>query len=258
VTTLARSASLAALAAALAIPASARPPADDLPTPPKSGTIVTAGQNKMQLAAARKLSQNNLKQIALAFLNYESANGSYPGAGIYDKSGKVGLSWRVTILPYVEQAPLYKEFKLDEPWDSDHNKALIAKMPKLYAPPKGAEVASGLTYYRVFTGPDTVFPPAPPNGKAGLPAPGIKIVAITDGTSNTVSVAEAADPVIWTKPDELVYDPKKPTPKLGGVFEGGFHVAMCDGSVRYLPAKIDDKVLRAIITANGGEVVDIP
>src|SRR5206468_510550 len=120
--------------------------ADDLPTPPKSGTIVTAGQTKQQLAAARSLSQGKLKQIALAFHNYHATYNYFP-AGIYDKDGKVGLSWRVQILPYIEQAPLYKEFKLDEPWDSDHNKALIAKMPKLYAPPKGAEVANGLTYY---------------------------------------------------------------------------------------------------------------
>src|SRR5207244_69738 len=96
-TRLAWSVTLAAVAAALTV--SARPPADDLPTPPKSGTIVTAGQTKQQLAAARSLSQGKLKQIALAFHNYHATYNYFP-AGIYDKDGKVGLSWRVQILPY--------------------------------------------------------------------------------------------------------------------------------------------------------------
>src|SRR5262245_41268665 len=211
-TRLARSAPLWLLAALLAaLPAPAQ--TDDLPKPPKPGTIVTAGQEKPQLAAARQLSQNNLKQIALGFHATHDTYGAFPG-GIYDKTGKVGLSWRVAILPFVDQVALYKEFKLDEPWNSEHNKKLIAKMPKLYAPPKGAEVANGLTYYRAFSGAGTILPPPPAGaGKAGQMAPGVKIVAITDGTSNTVMAAEAAEPVIWTKPDELEYDPKKPLPK---------------------------------------------
>jgi hypothetical protein len=254
-TPLARITPLLLLAALPAVPAARA--ADDLPTPPKAGTIVTAGQEKTAIAAARSRSTNNLKQIALSFHNHHDVNQSMP-SGIYGPGGKVGLSWRVQILPYIEETPLYKEFKLDEPWDSDHNKKLIGRMPKLFAPPKGAEVANGLTYYRAFSGPGTVIPPAPPNGKAGQPVPGIRITAITDGTSNTFLVAEAADPVVWTKPDELAYDPAKPTPKLGGLFEAGFNVAMCDGSVRFLPKNTDDKIIRALITANGGEVVRIP
>src|SRR5438128_2684787 len=83
------------LAAFPAIPSSARA-ADDLPTPPKAGTIVTAGQEKVVIAAARTRSSNNLKQIALSFHIYHDSYGYLP-AGIYGKDSKVGLSWRVQI-----------------------------------------------------------------------------------------------------------------------------------------------------------------
>lgn len=251
-----RYAPLIALTVVLAAPSAARP-ADDLPTPPKSGTIVTAGQDRLAVSAARSRSANSLKQIALAFHNFESAYAFFP-AGISGPHGEVGLSWRVQVLPYIEQQELYKEFKLDEAWDSAHNRKLIAKMPKLYAPPKGETVAEGLTYYRSFSGPSTLMPPPREKGKAGLALPGTKIAAISDGTSNTFLAAEAADPVMWTKPDELEYNATKPVPKLGGIFEGGFNAAMCDGAVRFLPSTIDDKTLRALITINNGENVRIP
>jgi hypothetical protein len=226
------------------------------PSPP---ILIAAGSPRT--AAARAASELNLKQIALAFANFESTFGSFP-AGIYDKAGqKMNLSWRVAILPFVEQQALYQQFKFDEPWDSDSNKKLIEKMPKLYAAPT-TDPERGLTYYRGFTGRGTVLDPQPgrPGGAPGNPnnAFGLKLLQITDGTSNTVAVAEARDPVIWTKPDELAYDAAKPVPKLGGVFDSGFHVAFCDGTVRFLPKTIDEKTLRALITANGGEVVQIP
>ena len=82
-----------------------------------------------------------------------------------------------------------------------------------------------------------------------------KITDMTDGTSNTLMVAEAAEPVIWTKPDDLAFDPDKPLPKLGGHFPGGFNAAFMDGSVRFLHQTMSEKTLKALITRNGGEVV---
>jgi hypothetical protein len=78
-------------------------------------------------------SQNNLKQIGIAIHNYHDTNNKMP-ADIVDKDGKAILSWRVLLLPYLEEEPLYKEFKLDEPWDSKTNKALIERIPKTFAP----------------------------------------------------------------------------------------------------------------------------
>jgi hypothetical protein len=211
----------------------------------------------VRVAPARANSNNNLKEIAIAFHNFmDTMGGGFP-AGIYDASGKtVGLSWRVAILPYVEQDALYRQFKLNEPWDSPNNKKLIEKMPKLYAVQGGPDLNQGLTYYRTFAGKGTLFPP-PTGGQPGGPAFGLKPQQVTDGMSNTLLVVEARDPVIWTKPDELAYDPAKP-PKVGGVFGAGFNVAFCDASTRFIPKTIDEKTLRALITPNGGEVVQIP
>jgi hypothetical protein len=148
------------------------------------------------------------------------------------------------LLPYIEEDELYKQFKRDEPWDSEHNKKLIDKIPKLFAPIRG-KAEKGETFYLSFA------------GKHGFLKPGgMQLAAIADGTSNTLMVAEAAKPVVWTKPDDMEFDGKT-VPKLGGMFDGDFHAVFCDGFVRKLPKKLDADVLKAIITVAGGEVVDL-
>src|SRR5580692_2246885 len=147
-------------------------------------------------------SKNNLKQIVLAFHNYHETNNQFPG-DILDKDGKPLLSWRVAILPFLEEEKLYKEFKLDEPWDSDNNKKLIEKMPKLYAPVR-VKAKAGETFYQVFTGENALF--------GGKKKPSIP-ASIPDGTSTTGMVFEAGEPVIWSKPADLPFDAKKPLPK---------------------------------------------
>ena len=195
---------------------------------------------------ARNTSVNNLRQIALAVHNYADSNGHLPGAAIYSEDGTPLLSWRVAILPYIEQDHLYKQFKPDEPWDSPHNKKLLAYMPKLYAPVAGQVKDKHSTFYQVFTGKGTVFP----GPKA------IRFADITDGTSNTLMVVEAGEAVPWTRPAELRYAADRRLPALGGMFVGGFNAAFVDGSVRFIKDTTDAKILRALITRNGGEKVD--
>src|SRR5262249_19554003 len=137
-------------------------------------------------------SSNNLKLIGIGFHAFHDANGVLPN-NIYTKDYKPLLSWRVAILPYVEQEELYKEFKLDEPWDSENNKKLIAKMPRVYAPVR-VKAKPGETYYQVFTGDKTLF-----TAKAGgkeFPRR-TRLVDVTDGTANTGMVFEAGEPVVW-------------------------------------------------------------
>jgi prepilin-type processing-associated H-X9-DG protein len=195
-------------------------------------------------AARRAQCVNNLKQMALAFHNYHSANNSFPAHAIYSKDGKPLLSWRVAILPYIEQEPLYREFHLDEPWDSPHNKALIERMPPTYACPT-APVQRGMTPYQVAVGKGAMF-----EGKQG-----IGIAEVTDGTSNTILVAESKTPVTWTKPDDLELDPDGPPPRIGSYHPGGANTAFADGSVRFIKDTINQGVLRALFTRNGGEVI---
>jgi hypothetical protein len=209
-------------------------------------TLPTLGRDDPPIFTKKELrtASNNLKQIALANLNFESAYGYLPG-DIVDKAGKPLLSWRVAILPYLDQTDLYNSFKMDEPWDSPTNKKLIEKIPKTYTPVRG-KAKAGETFCQVFVGENTLFGP---NKKP-------KIVSITDGTSNTGSVFEAGDPVIWTKPADLPFDEKKPLPKLGGMFDGEFHVAMCDGSVRLLKKNPDEQQLKYLIMPADGNIID--
>ena len=207
-----------------------------------------------RVAARRAQSTNNLKQIGLAMHNFHSSNDHFPG-DIRDKEGKPLLSWRVAILPFVEQQALFNEFHLDEPWDSPHNKALLERMPLLYSVPSGVAADPGKTFYRGFGGPHTLFDPAEKKGVA--------IQSVTDGTSNTIGVVEAKEAVPWTKPDgEIPFDAMaKPEEaaallgQLGGHFAGGFNALFLDGSVRFLKTSINPIVLRALITRDGGEVV---
>jgi len=196
-------------------------------------------------APDRMKAANDLKQIGVAIHNYASANNDVivPYA-IFDKKGNPLLSWRVALLPYLEQDSLYKQFKLDEPWDSKNNKPLLEKMPKVYAPARGKYKEGFSTHYRVFTGKDALF-----DAKGKNP---FKIGNVPDGTSNTIAVVEAGEAVPWTKPDELEYDAKKALPKLGGQFRDVFPVLLLDGSVRMAKKTANEQTLRNLITPADG------
>jgi hypothetical protein len=210
------------------------------------GVTLLDSIQRVRSAAARTQSANNLKQIALAMHNFHDTYGAFPPHAIYGKDGKALLSWRVQILPFIEQDNLYKQFHLDEPWDSPHNKKLLEVMPKVFAVPVDEKaVKAHETHYLGFVGKGAFF-----TGKKG-----IRIADILDGTSNTILVVEAAKSVPWTKPDDLPFEAGKPLPKLGAFWPNGFQAAFCDGSVRMLRKTISEKTLRAAITINGGEVL---
>jgi len=208
-----------------------------------AGMLIPA-VTKVRVASARNINANSLKQLALAMHNYHDAYGAFPQAAICDKNGKPLLSWRVSILPFIEQDNLYRQFHLDEPWDSEHNKKLLLPI-KTYMLEGTSEKGDTNTYFRVFHS----------NGAMFDLRKGVKISQISDGTSNTIMIVEAHDPVPWSKPDDFEYDPSKPLPQLGKQSPDGFNVAMADGSVRFIQKKISEKTLRAAITRDGGEVL---
>ena len=202
--------------------------------------------------------ENNLKQIALAWHNFDAANGNFP-ANIYDKDGKALLSWRVQILPFIEQDNVYKQFKLDEPWDSPANKRWSELVIKTFQIPGRPAGGANETYFRTFILPKGA---KPTDGRPLLTEgenKGPKIpAAFPDGTSNTWLVVEAAESVPWAKPDDLPYDGKLPLPALGGP-NGKYSVAFADGSVRtFRRGQIDETNMRRLITLDDGEVVNIP
>jgi hypothetical protein len=190
-------------------------------------------------------SASKLKQIGIAFHHYYSSTNQIP-SDILDKTGKPLLSWRVALLPYLDQEALYKQFKRDEPWDSDTNKELIDKMPDIYAPVR-VKAKAGATFYQTFTGEGTVFVKH---------VPLFKISNIPDGTSKTGMVFEAGTPVIWSTPVDLAFDAKKSLPKLGGLFEGEIQVVMFDGHVCHLRKNPDEQELKKLIMADSAMPLD--
>jgi hypothetical protein len=193
----------------------------------------------------------NLQELALALHGYHSKHGHFPPNAVRSRDDKPLLSWRVALLPHLGQDDLYKQFKLDEPWDSEHNKKLIEKMPAVFRSPKRKGQQPGFTTYLAPIGDDFVF-----TGKDK----GTAMKDIGDGTSNTIFLVDASDEraVIWTKPDDLVIDAKEPLKSLIGHYPNCFVVAFADSSVQQLPKNLPVKTLLALFTCNGGEVVKIP
>ena len=191
-------------------------------------------------------STNNLKQIALAMHMYADTYKTFPPAYKADKEGKPLLSWRVLILPFIEQNALYNQFHLDEPWNSEHNRKLIAQMPSTYRSPV-SHAAPGKTTYLTVRGKDTIFP-----GKEA-----IGFADITDGTSNTALVVEVSDAkaVEWTRPDDFAYDPENPGVGLFGAYPGGTNLALADGSVRFISDGIQPEILDRLFNRHDGQVI---
>ena len=204
-----------------------------------------------------------MKQISLALHLYHDTHGRFPPAVVRDKSGRPLLSWRVLVLPYLESQDLYRQFKLDEPWDSPRNLPLSAHMPEIFAPPPVENLKSepNTTFYEVFVGKGAAF-----EGSEGRHLSR----DFPDGPARTILVIEAGQAVPWTKPADLDYQPDQSLPSIGGIFttEGrfslfgsnrvkGFNAAMVDGSVHFIRAGVPEASLRALITRNGGEKQDV-
>lgn len=209
------------------------------------GLLAPAVGNARQ-SAQRAQQQNNFKQIMLAMHNYHDVYGHFPAAVVVDPASGAKRSWRVELLPVVEQAALYDQYRKDQPWDSDANKAVLAKMPAVFRHPSMPE---GTTNSSIFAavGEGLVFEKDDNDGT--------KLSEIADGSSNTIAIVEANRDIPWTKPEDIEFDLRQDTlPELGIVPEGWI-VGICDGSVRFISKAIDVDVFKKLLTRAGGEVV---
>lgn len=208
--------------------------------------MLGSATEKVQMSATRMKDSNNLKQLGIAMHSYHDATGALPsqdGKGFGNTKG--GLSWRVHMLPYIEQDNLYKQFHLDEPWDSEHNKKLIAQMPVTYASPFVAD-PPGQTRYKVFSSTDAVI----------YPGSKTTMASITDGTSNTIMIVGGGKPVIWTQPDDIDASGFVAPSSLMPPGQSGCNFCLCDGSVRWVDLnRLSPTTLKAAITRSGGEVL---
>ena len=205
---------------------------------------------KVREAAARQQSQNNMKQISLGMLNLESTTGTIEGPFAQGLGGPAtGHSFRVGLLPYIEQDSLYRQIDLTQPWDSGKNSPATGTPIKTYLDPGNPASQGTATPYRMFVGPGALF------DGSGKP---VTFADIPDGTANTIFFVAAAQTVPWAKPQELPYGPGVLIPPLGAPGQGGFNVAFADGSVRFVRTTIPDADLRSLIEPADGRQVMIP
>lgn len=187
----------------------------------------------------------NLTQMAIAMHSYKYDHGKLPPPVVFDKNGNPLYSWRVLILPYLDQNELYNRFHLDEPWDSPHNISLLPLIPSVYSLPPGKKntIPPYHTVCHLFVGKNAF------EESYGLVIPD----DFPDGPSNTFLIVEGGEPVPWTQPKNLSYSSGGKLPDLFSIFSNGFRVTFVDGSFEILDKNYNETIIHAFITRNGGE-----
>jgi hypothetical protein len=229
---------------------------------PAVAKAVAALPDLTEIVLGETKTANNLKQIALAVHNFHDAHGHMPG-NITDPAGRPLLSWRVALLPYLEQDNLFRQLDLTKPWNDPRNAKLLEKVPAVFQVHGRTGHEKGLTYLQMPTSLRLVQPPRPMQFAGDpfhLPGRRMTLAGVPDGLSNTIMVVEAAEGVTWAKPDDLLFDAQaNMLPKIGAPDAKRFHAAFGDGAVRMLRKdKLTEQQLKALLTANGGEVVNVP
>lgn len=194
--------------------------------------------------------RNNLKQISLALNLYHDDFGTFPPAYVEDDSGTAMHSWRVLILPYMDQRELYERYRFDEAWNGPHNSELAELMPQPFRCPSYAEATGGQedrtrTNYQVVIGDDSILNGT---GLAGRDD-------ITDGPGNTVLVIESAvRPVHWMSPlDRTADDAWDELEASQCSHHRGLVTACADASITTITLGITKAVFLGMVTKSGGE-----
>ncbi|MBM4094130.1 MAG: DUF1559 domain-containing protein [Planctomycetes bacterium] len=188
----------------------------------------------------RRRTIDNLTTIGEAIRRYTAANRMFFASSIRDAGRRPLLSWRVELLPYLGHQELHRQFRLNEPWDSPHNKALLDRIPDVYLSP---ERCDDTTNYVVPVASFTAFG----DKRGGLP-----LRKFEDGLANTVVLLEVNDAsaVPWTKPADLELNMLTLGRHVGGLREDGYFVVWGDGSVGRIAAVTDSM---AMFTYDAGE-----
>ncbi len=205
--------------------------------------------NTPAMLKRRGISKQNLESVAAALRKYQERTKTLPARASMSTDGKPLLSWRVQILPDLGYDDLYREFHLDEAWDSEHNAKLVAKMPREFGGPlaAGAKPPNGNTLVMAMVGPMTCFPEQ-----------GTKTLSeIVDDASTTLLVTETRRNTPWTKPDDLLVDPSgKLSGRLGGVHPGGVVFCTVDGKAHFVRDATLATIVPALFTVAGQDPID--
>jgi hypothetical protein len=219
------------------------PATDGVFAAPLGVALLLPAVQQVRGAAARTQSTNNMRQIGLAILNYESAMGRFPASYTADEQGKPLFSWRVRILPYIEEQNLYDQFRFDEPWDSPHNLEVAQTMPAVFRSPQSKAPPGMTTYLGIGGAKGALMKPAD-RAQSGL-----RIAAIVDGMSNTIMCVEASDElaVEWTRPDTEIDPENFDMSGLFGSYPNGTNALFCDCSIRFLSSTLDPEILKQLM-----------
>ncbi len=198
--------------------------------------------------------QNNIRQLGHAILNYEAATGHFPPPFVADENGKPMHSWRVLILPYIDEQGLYDLYDFSKPWNHPNNLKLADKMPSAFTCPCDAlPYSDRTTTYVAIVGETTLWPPT-----------GTRFIQdVTDGISNTLMLVESESArTHWMAPQDLGYDEVVPVTSMGGTMlletqHTGVAVGVfVDGHTHCLNSACQAEKLKGVMTVNGNETVD--
>jgi prepilin-type processing-associated H-X9-DG protein len=204
-------------------------------------------------ASPRSQCSNNLKQIGLAMHNYHDTFKSFPPAVISDQAGRPMRSWRVAILPFVEQAPLYDQYDFSQPWDGPNNRALHGTSIATYRCPEDVGSAPTETSYVMIVGPNTI---------GGEPNEKVSFANVKDGTSNTILAIEVGmSGIHWMEPRDVTVEEavtfliNPAASEFQQAHSGGANVLFADGSVHFVPDSTDPAMVRALLTCDDGQAI---
>jgi Protein of unknown function (DUF1559) len=227
----------------------AKQPNSQAPSTNADGSQAASMGSPIDLRIVMDGRMTKLKELVLAMHDYQSTYRQLPlskNSASFDANGKPYLSWRVHLLPFLNQQTLYSQFKMGEPWDSPHNKVLIDKMPEVFRDATD-KADSTKTRMVTITGPETLY----------TAFQGPKMHEIPDGTANTLLIAFCGldKAVTWTQPEDVTFDPNNPMACLGQLAEPAIFYARVDGAVKVLQPNIPPDLFKAIVTPKGGEVL---
>jgi len=192
------------------------------------------------------------KEITLALHNYHEFYGTFPPAYIAGEDGGPMHSWRVLLLPFLDQQTFYDKYRFDEPWNSPHNLELAVPLDN-YNCPSQPGGPSSMTNYVAVIGERTCWP-----GDRGR-----LLEEIVDSLDDTILLVEVAESgILWTEPRDLhvqQMNPKVNAPHGQGPSShhtGGMMVSLANGAARFLSADVSQEHLEALLTVDGDEVLD--
>ncbi|MBX9789344.1 MAG: DUF1559 domain-containing protein [Pirellulales bacterium] len=218
------------------------------PTSVEIRPVLVGVVNSPSMLKRRDLSKQQISAVATAIIKYHDRQQTLPPCASASATGAPLLSWRVLILPDLGYEKLFREFHLDEPWDSEHNLPLAQKMPREYGGPLAADAQPVTTNTSLFAlvGPQTCFSEGATRRLADL----------ADGRDRTLLVIEARGDTIWTKPEDVTVDAAgRPSRRLAGLHAGGVVLATADGQARFVVEREIAELLPALLSIAGGESV---